>query len=478
MTRHGKDAEFMLAFRSALSFVPLIPFIIAADMPPVERQATTVQKAMTAARQFLDVNMPTEAVTALEAEVTNADGNKAFLALLREAYLSELFKIEKIENPDQARIGQLRRNIALLGGGIPKPPTAPPPPPEVSLPAPSLDTSAEAANAFKKGDYAAATKHFATIATLTVEQKTAWAYCRIKLAADRLNAPGCTPATVSATLKDLGEALQLVPEHAELRKVGQAVLATAKQRETSPASDADVVETASFRVRYSGDRELAESVAKVAETQRKIIYERWSGPPSTAWAPKCEIVIHATADGYAKATRRPVGCTGIATVKLTNGRATERRLDVRADDAAMPANALPRELTHVVLADLFPDKPPPKWAAEGMAVLACSPEEVGRYLRTLPRCARDGEWFGLAQLIELKDFPSEKITGFYCQSVSLTDHLIRVSGSEKNFTIFLRDTQRYGTAAAIKRVYGFETPQALETAWKRAALETARGQTP
>ncbi|MCE9561715.1 MAG: hypothetical protein K8U57_06630 [Planctomycetes bacterium] len=465
----------MLSRRTALAFVPLIPFILAADMPPVERHAA-VQKAMTAARQFLDVNMPTEAVTALEAEVTNADGNKAFLALLREAYLSELFKIEKTENPDQARIGQLRRNIALLGGNVPKPPVAPPPP-EMSLPAPT-DASADAAAAFKKGDYAAAGKLFATVATLTAEQKTAWAYCRIKLAADRMNAPGCTPVTVAAILKDVTEALQLVPQHAELQKVGQAVLANAKQRETAPAGDADIVETASFRVRFSGDRELAESVAKVAETQRKIIYERWSGPPSAAWAPKCEIVIHATAESYTKATNRPVGCTGIATIKLANGRATERRLDLRADDNTISANALPRELTHVVLADLFPDKAPPKWAAEGMAVLASSPEEVGRYLRTLPRCARDGEWFGLAQLIELKDFPTEKITGFYCQSVSLTDHLIRVSGSEKNFTIFLRDTQRYGTAAAIKRVYGFETPQALETAWKRATLDTARGQTP
>ena len=139
---------------------------------------------------------------------------------------------------------------------------------------------------------------------------------------------------------------------------------------------------------------------------------------------------------------------------------------------------MPRELTHVVLADLFPDKPPPKWAEEGMAVLAGSPEEVDRYTRTLVRCARDGEWFGLGQLMELKDFPAEKITGFYCQSVSLTDYLIRAAGGERNFTVFLRECQRYGTPQALKRQYGVDGPQALEQAWKRAALDVGRGQSP
>jgi hypothetical protein len=135
-------------------------------------------------------------------------------------------------------------------------------------------------------------------------------------------------------------------------------------------------------------------------------------------------------------------------------------------------------LTHVVLADLFPDRPAPKWAVEGMAILAGTPAEVERYIRTLPRCARDGDWFALTQLLELKDFPAEKITGFYCQSVSLTDYLIRAGGSERNFTIFLRDCQRYGTASALKRTYSIDSAEALEAAWRRATLDTGRAQGP
>jgi hypothetical protein len=157
-------------------------------------------------------------------------------------------------------------------------------------------------------------------------------------------------------------------------------------------------------------------------------------------------------------------------------RATARRIDLRADDA-MLTNALPRELTHVVLADLFAGEPPPKWALEGMAVLAGSPEEISRYTRTLARCARDGELRTLAALFDLKDFPADKITGFYCQSVSVTEYLIKLNG-ERNFKIFLGAAQRYGVAQALRQQYNIDGPQALEAAWKRACVDQVRGQAP
>jgi hypothetical protein len=271
--------------------------------------------------------------------------------------------------------------------------------------------------------------------------------------------------------------LKLVPQHAELQKVGAAIIASAKAKGAGAPPSGDAVETPSFRVRCA-NRELANAIADAAEQQRKVIFERWSGPPAGAWAVKCEITIHPTAEAYAAATGRPTGSTGSAAVRLTDGRPTERAIHLRADDPGITSNALPRELTHIVLADLFPTQPPPRWAEEGMAILAGSPEEVERYTRTLPRCAREGDWFGLGQLMELKDFPADKITGFYCQSVSLTDYLVRASGGERGFTIFLRLCQRYGTAEALKRQFGVDGPQALEAAWKRAALETGRAQAP
>jgi hypothetical protein len=478
-----------------------------ADPTPVEKRLA-IQIAMVSARKHLEANMPTEAVAALEKEIANADGNKAFLDLLREAYTADLTQLEKAPNADPERLAQTRRKLLLVGGESPKEAPKPLPepdlgpslvPPVVAFPmadvpavipaaAPpmAMTSAAEAVATFKQGNFAEADKLFAMVGAgkLTTEQKTAWGYCRIKLAADRVNALNCDAVTATAAAQSVADALELISDNAKLLAFGREVLKAAQAKAGSAKANpapviaaGDVIETASFRVLHGGNRELGDALAKAAEASRKQIFERWSGPPGGAWQPKCEIVVHATADAYAKVTGKPTAMTGHATVRLTNGRATERRIDLRADDPAMLTNALPRELTHVVLADLFADKPPPKWALEGMAILAGSPEEISRYTRTLTRCARDGELRNLATLFDLKDFPTDKITGFYCQSVSVTEYLIKLNG-ERNFKIFLSDSHRYGVAQALKRQYGIDGPQALEAAWKRASLDQARGQAP
>jgi len=463
-----------------IALLLVLPTLSAADPTPVEKQLA-IQKAMLAARQALDAKRPADAVAALETEIANADGNKAFLTLLRDSYGAELATLENAPSPDASRVALLRRHLALLGADA-KPAAAsalPPPafePPPIAVPAPAAggDSLADAADAFKKGDYAAAARLFGSSSgKLTTEQRAAWAYSRVWVANDKLATSDAQAASALAT--EVADALKLAPENAQLQKLGAEVIARAgAHRESGAQGGGDVVETSSFRVHHSGHRELAESIAKSAETLRKEIFERWSGPPSGAWSVKCDIHIHSTADAFAKATGRPAAGTGNATVRLADGRAEERRIDLRADDDAVSTNALPRELTHVVLADLFPDKPAPKWAVEGMAILAGTPEEAERYTRTLRRCARDGEWLGLAQLLELKDFPKENVTAFYCESVALTEYLIRAAGNERNFTIFLRDCHRYGTAQALKRQFNINDPQALESTLKRAAQDAGR----
>src|SRR4051794_19469115 len=94
-----------------LVLVVSVSAAFAADPPTPLEKSLAVQKAMATARQYLEINMPAEAVTALEAEVANADGNKAVLALLREAYLAELYRLEKAPTPDTARVAQMRRNL-------------------------------------------------------------------------------------------------------------------------------------------------------------------------------------------------------------------------------------------------------------------------------------------------------------------------------------------------------------------------------
>jgi hypothetical protein len=476
--------------RSLLS-APAVLLLAAAAFAqePVER-TLAVQNALAAAEKHLAADHPADAVAAHEAQLPSADGRPAFLDALRRAYAAELKHLEK--NPSPERAAALARRLALLGTE-PTTPVAAVALPEVApattaapsaavAPAPATAV-AEARTLFQQGKYAEAAAKFAAArgaAPLTQDEAAAWAYCRIRAAADTVNPPTCDPAAAAAAEQDVADALRLAPGNAELERVGKQVQAVARARAgnrvAAPASaalpgDWETVETPSFRVRHKGNKALAESVAAAGEAKRDETFKRWSGPAGGAWNPKCEVVLHPTAECYTSMTGKPAGGTGHATVNLAGGRATARRIDLRADDPALVPNALPRELTHVVLADLFPNTPPPRWAEEGMAVLAGAPDEVSRYVRTLGRCARGGELLPTAALLELKDFPpADKITGFYCASVTLVDFLVKQKG-EQHFLMFLRDCQRYGTTQALRRQYDLDGPTGLEQAWRRAALE-------
>src|SRR6478672_10705004 len=106
-----------LAFAS-LSVLVCALCAFSADPTPVEKQLA-IQSAMASARKHLDTGAPAEAVASLEKEVTNADGNKAFLDLLREAYTAELSQLEKTPGIDPERIAQTRRKLTLIGGQSP-----------------------------------------------------------------------------------------------------------------------------------------------------------------------------------------------------------------------------------------------------------------------------------------------------------------------------------------------------------------------
>ncbi|HEV3438627.1 MAG TPA: hypothetical protein VG122_14780, partial [Gemmata sp.] len=134
----------LFALLMLLCFVPLA---IADDLTAIEKQIA-IQNAMARARQYLKVEMPVEAVDVLETEISKADGNAAFLALLKQAYLSEMAFRMKDPTPNADRLNQLRRNLDLLVGG--KPAAAAPSPAPVSptvasvlpIPAPALPTPA------------------------------------------------------------------------------------------------------------------------------------------------------------------------------------------------------------------------------------------------------------------------------------------------------------------------------------------------
>ena len=310
---------------------------------------------------------------------------------------------------------------------------------------------------------------------LTADQQAAWAYCRVRLAAEEWNNSKGDVAIAKKVIAEVSDALTLAPDYAELQKFGREVIVAAggtpptMAKPKAIAKEPNVgwfsLESDNFRVRYpAAAKELAETLSAKAEQQRTAIFTRWSGPPAGAWNPKCEIVVHASANDFAHATGQPTAATGHALVQLDGGRPTLRRIDLRVDDDNAAIDALPRELTYIVLADLFPTTAPPRWAADGMAALAMSPATVDCYLKTAATLAKKKELPAASTLLEATSAPTPaQVTGYAVGSAALVDYLARLEG-ERSFTVFLRDSKRYGLAKSLDRQFGFASLNAVDMA--------------
>lgn len=132
-----------------------------------------------------------------------------------------------------------------------------------------------------------------------------------------------------------------------------------------------VVETPNFSVWTRDSQHQAVETAQSCEELRTSLQSDWSlTDNNSAWQPKCAVVVHAGIDDYRRelgGQDQSVGCT---TVTCDEGRIVFRRIDLRADAIDWQSNALPHELSHVILADRFGDRPLPYWLNEGLAMLA------------------------------------------------------------------------------------------------------------
>ena len=372
--------------------------------------------------------------------------------------------------------------LALSSTAFAQPGPVPQPPPPPVEPATALQ---EAARLFKLGSaqptkFADAAKCFAAAfhnVEMSPDQLAAWAYCRVRLAHDRLAKSPADAAVATEVIAEVEEALRLAPDQDKLHALGATIVADAVRRggrAPAPAQAAApvggaAVETANFRVVHAGAVEVATALGRAAEEQRVAIHRRWTSKPPADWPVKCVVTLHATADGFARATHQPAGQRGRAATDLADGRVTARRLDLSLDGdlATLTADVLPRELSHVVLAELFPTDPPPLWAELGMAVLATSDAEQARYRTTLARCADAGTLLPPGTLMKLKAAPAERTTEFHVESASLVYFFAKWRG-EAEFVSFLSLARRYGPESAARQVYGVESLAQLDAVWKKA----------
>ena len=140
-------------------------------------------------------------------------------------------------------------------------------------------------------------------------------------------------------------------------------------------------------------------------------------------------------------TGQPEESPGFSTMGMNGGRIIARRVNLRVDHPNLLRAILPHEITHVVLADLFPHQQIPRWADEGMAVLAEPANEQHLRAADLNDPLSTGRLYKLEQLMSM-DYPEGQYWGlYYAQSVSLTRFLVE-QGTPAQFVQFVQRAQQ------------------------------------
>ena len=207
---------------------------------------------------------------------------------------------------------------------------------------------------------------------------------------------------------------------------------------------------ANFRI-FHADARLAEKAAEAAESVRAAQAKRWgSAALQKPWTPRCEIYLYPTGKAFAEATGQPETSPGFSTMESNGNRITVRRVLLRADHPRLLAAILPHEVTHVVVADLFIVQQIPRWADEGIAVLAEPSTEQNLRAADLQESLSAGQVFELRKLMSTDTPDAKDWSLYYAQSVSLTRFLVE-QGTPEQLIQFVRESGRKGIEAGPAR---------------------------
>jgi hypothetical protein len=242
-----------------------------------------------------------------------------------------------------------------------------------------------------------------------------------------------------------------------------------------------VAETANFWVCCYSEQLPAAEIATHCETLHQQLYEKWFAEKNPhGWSTKCMVVLHPNQESYLAVVGQGAAATAGASVveRIANCKNSaancigRRRIDLRGDRADYLTAALPHELTHVILADHFSEDSLPRWADEGMAVLADTQAKRDLHARDLRGAWARGTTFRVADLLPLKDYPAtDRFAVFYGQSLSIVDFLVS-RDSPHQFVKFLDMAKLNGYDQALRDCYRIGDISELERLWAASLADT------
>lgn len=202
---------------------------------------------------------------------------------------------------------------------------------------------------------------------------------------------------------------------------------------------------------------------------RHALCAKWRGADATEeWNPKCQIVIYSRKQSYVAAVGRGGERTvGSSLVRVEKGRVASRRIDLLGGQTEFLTAALPHELTHVILQERFMNTKLPRWADEGMAILADPKAKQGRHYKDLQDAIAGRSTFNVASLLAMDEYPrSDHFGAFYGQSASLAEFLVNRK-SPATFIEFIEQAGSFGYDKALQQCYGISGLADLDRQWRQ-----------
>ena len=228
------------------------------------------------------------------------------------------------------------------------------------------------------------------------------------------------------------------------------------------------VDTQSFRVLYLEDAALAARVGRAAEETRRRQQKLWLGPkPRSPRRPRCDLHLFPTRrllTRWSGGDAARAGSAASRRSRLVQGQTLQRVMYLAADEHGLIEDLLPHEVSHIIVGGLMGTKDAPRWADEGLAVLAMSEQAQAGYDAVLSHYRARGQLFPLARLMVMESYPDPPFRRlYYAQALSLVRFLLELSGRET----LLRLMRGEGDVAGLYGIGGAEELERRWLAWLR-----------
>lgn len=204
--------------------------------------------------------------------------------------------------------------------------------------------------------------------------------------------------------------------------------------------------------------QIADSVARCAETWRKDLAVLWLGQELPNWNQPCPISVKVG----------QIGAGGSTTFTFDQGEVFGWNMKVQGTLERILDSVIPHEVNHTIFATHF-RRPLPRWADEGAATLVEHESERSRQTELLNQVIRTRRRIPLINLLEIREYPSDmqQVLTLYAEGYSLADYLVRQKGEQGRsvFLQFLEDAHRQGWEKAFAKHYDLTDLRNLEKQW-------------